>query len=185
MLNNYIERLFLLFRSKTVNKDLSLFKEIKLVRNDTWNKNNDNNNNNIINKDYVIRIYFEDEEQYILCKKNMKYKEYDPTISNFETKADDYKIINKGIGYITYRISTGQIGLFYIDKKYQNCGLGKQILLRAMEDIKNNGCNKVFAVTSKNHHFWANVFGSSFKWSERPDNSVTGSGYFLNLKYIF
>lgn len=160
-------------------RDLSSFKEVKLIRHDSWNHDI---KTGVFAKDYIWRVYFENgNQEYYSYTADMKYPEYAPTISNFETRDNDDRIANKGIGYISYRVATGQIGLFFIKKEYQNCGIGKQILLRAIEDIKHNGCNKVFAVTSKDHTFWSNVFKSSFKWSERPDDSVTGSGYCLDL----
>lgn len=160
-------------------RDLKSFKEVKLVRHDSWNHDI---KTGVFAKDYIWRVYFEDgNQEYYSCTADMKYPEYAPTISSFETRDNDEMIANKGIGYISYRVATGQIGLFFIKKEYQNCGIGKQILLRAIEDIKHNGCNKVFAVTSKDHTFWSNVFKSSFKWSKRPDDSVTGSGYCLDL----
>jgi ribosomal protein S18 acetylase RimI-like enzyme len=57
------------------------------------------------------------------------------------------------IGYIRYYITTGQIGLFFIDKEYQNRGLGKQILSNVIKELKMNNCKGVWAVTTTNHPF--------------------------------
>jgi len=47
----------------------------------------------------------------------------------------EYYDKDKRIGYIRYYITTGQIGLFFIDKEYQNRGLGKQILSKVIEEL--------------------------------------------------
>ena len=40
---------------------------------------------------------------------------------------------------------------------------------------------KIWAITTQNHPFWSNVFDKSFEFASRPHDSVTGSGYLLNL----
>ena len=54
-------------------------------------------------------------------------------------------------------MGTGQIGLFYIDEKYRNNGLGKEILNNVINEMKNNNIKEIWAVTSKDHKFWSNV----------------------------
>lgn len=154
--------------------DINSLKELKIVRYDSFN---DKLVTNTLRNDYIWRIYFTNDN--ILDVNDSKF--YTPDISNFKTRFEDEQIALNSTYYITYRVKTGQIGLFYAQKEYQNSGLGKQILLRVIEDIKNNVCDKVFAITSENNKFWANVYNKSFTWSERPDISVTGSGYFLEL----
>ena len=39
-------------------------------------------------------------------------------------------------GYISYIAKTGQIALFFISSDYRNRGLGKQVLLFALNDMK-------------------------------------------------
>jgi GNAT superfamily N-acetyltransferase len=85
------------------------------------------------------------------------------------------------IGYIRYYITTGQIGLFFIDKEYQNRGLGKQILSKVIKELKNNNCEEVWAVTTKNHTFWSNVYNKSFVPRDPAHPTVTGDGYFIDL----
>jgi hypothetical protein len=85
------------------------------------------------------------------------------------------------IGYIRYYITTGQIGLFFIDNEYQHRGLGKQILSKVIEDLKTNNCDEVWAVTSTNHSFWSNVYNKSFEYRDPAHPTVGGNGYFMKL----
>lgn len=176
----YITSLFkniytvLSLRKPNIPIDINNLHEVKLTRFDTWNTNNQNNSTR---NDYIWRIYF-------LSGTVPEYdvtKCYLPNKSSDEIRRSDECLASKGIAYIAYRTKTGQIGLFFIKPEYRNSGLGKQILLRAIDDIRNNNCMKVFAITSENHPFWSNVFKQSFRWSQRPDMSVTGSGYCLEL----
>jgi len=86
------------------------------------------------------------------------------------------------IGYIRYYITTGQIGLFFIDNEYQHRGLGKQILSKVIEDLKTNNCDEVWAVTSTNHSFWSNVYNKSFEYRDPAHLTVGSSGYFMKLQ---
>ena len=85
------------------------------------------------------------------------------------------------IGYIKYYITTGQIGLFFINKEYQNRGLGKQILSKVISELKENNCKEVWAVTLQDHPFWSNVYNKSFQYKDPVHSSVTGDGYFMKL----
>lgn len=89
---------------------------------------------------------------------------------------------SKHIGYIRYRTETGQIGIFVIfDDCYRNVGLGKQILNNTIEDLRNNNQSSVWAITTENHSFWANIYNKKFIYKERVHSSVTGSGYLMNI----
>jgi len=134
------------------------FKEISFAFDDTWNK---------IPKSDIWKCYF---------KKNFNFNEIN---LNITTQTEFENICEKSIGYINYRTGTGQIGYFFINENYRNKSLGKQILLNAILDMKNNKI--VWTIASHNHPFWSNVFNKSFKYSERPHMSVTGSGYLLHL----
>jgi hypothetical protein len=100
---------------------------------------------------------------------------------------DDIYIDNKKVGYIEYRIKTGQICLFYIyEREIRNCGLGKNVLYNTIETIrfKNPQIKYVWAATSKNHPFWSNVYNKNFIYSgdnSSVHNSITGFGYSLEL----
>lgn len=103
---------------------------------------------------------------------------------------DNIIVDNTIIGYIQYRIKTGQIGLFFIDSEYRNRGLGRQVLYNTINTIrdKNPEIKSVWAVTTQDHKFWSNVYNKSFRFEDRVHNSVTGFGYILDLetfdKYI-
>lgn len=145
-------------------------KEVKVVRYDTWNKKLENNGK----CEYICRFYFLQEQQIPKCNENL----IDLSIQRENCECIQ-KMMKESIGYITYRRRTGQIGLFRFDEQYRNKGLGKQILLKVIEDLPER--NEIFAVTTKNHPFWSNVFDKSFKWSKDPHNSVTGEGYLLEI----
>ena len=85
------------------------------------------------------------------------------------------------IGYIRYYITTGQIGLFFIDNNYQNRGIGKQILSKVIKELEANNCEEVWAVTIKNHSFWSNVYNKSFTYRDPAHPTIGGSGYFMNF----
>ena len=86
------------------------------------------------------------------------------------------------IGYIRYYVNTGQIGLFFIQKEYQNRGLGKQILCKVIQELQENNCDEIWAVTSKDHAFWSNVYHQSFSYRDPAHPSVGGDGYFMDLR---
>lgn len=90
---------------------------------------------------------------------------------------------NRYVGFITYRINNGQIGLFSIEETYQNRGLGKQILLQTIEDMKKNNITEIWAVALQGHPFWSNVFNKSFQWYEENQlhPSVRGHGYKMKI----
>jgi len=93
-----------------------------------------------------------------------------------------YNKKDEKIGYIRYYITTGQIGLFFIDEEYQNRGLGKQILSKVIEELKENQCEEAWAVGTDNHIFWLNVYNKSFTRKVPAHPSVTGPGYVYRLK---
>ena len=93
----------------------------------------------------------------------------------------EYYDKNKKIGYIRYYITTGQIGLFFIDDDYQNRGIGKQILSKVIKELETNNCEEVWAVTSQNHSFWSNVYNKSFVHRDPAHPTVGGDGYFMKL----
>ena len=91
------------------------------------------------------------------------------------------KDTNQEIGYIDYRRASGQVGLFRLDEQYRNKGLGKQILQRVIDDLKQHGIKSVWAVTTKDHEFWSNVFNKSFQYREPIQLPCTGHGYALDI----
>ncbi len=147
---------------KRTKLDIKNFKEVKIKIDDTWNK--------VKNGETWVYYY----------EKNFDTSKL--AIDTIKNRHDLENICYKNcIGYINYRTGTGQIGLFYINKKYQNRGLGKQILKKVMIDLKEHNNKTLWAVTSENHPFWSNVYAKSFEYKIRLHPSVTGSGYLLNL----
>lgn len=97
---------------------------------------------------------------------------------------DVYFYDKKEIGFISYRLHTGQIGLLELEKKYRRQGLGKQMLTTAIKNIKTFGTTDVvFAFTSQDHPFWRNVYNKSFSWRDfgQLHWSITGHGYIMKI----
>lgn len=148
------------------NKKINLedYHEITVILNDDWNT---------VQRGSIWKCYFEKND------KNCKNIDIDQITDRYEVE----KICANSIGYIHYRIGTGQIGLFFINREYANRGLGKQILIKTIEHMKLCDNKSVWAVTSKDHPFWSNVFGKSFLYrdSKKLHPSVTGDGYILDF----
>jgi GNAT superfamily N-acetyltransferase len=129
---------------------------------------------------YYIKSIFCPRLKYLKLNDFTEIRKIDVSI-----KLEYFTKTNKSIGYIKYK-PTGQIGLFFIDEEYQNRGLGKQILSKVIDELSDIGCNEVWAVTTKNHIFWSNVYDKQFKPRQPAHSSVTGSGYYINLdKFVY
>ena len=106
----------------------------------------------------------------------------------YETRDDP----PKEVGYIQFAPDSGQIGLFFLDTPFQNRGLGKQMLAEATANIHEaqlllpaeDRTHKVWAVTTDNHPFWSNVWGSVFRPVNPASPRVTGSGYSADLDRV-
>ena len=103
-------------------------------------------------------------------------------VKNGEKNIKYYNNEGKYIGYINYRLAVGQIGLFYLDKNYRNRGLGKQILNKTINDIKDYGTKEVWVVSSENDQFWSNVNNKSFINRDPAHSSIRSSGFFMKIK---
>ena len=103
-------------------------------------------------------------------------------IPNSDVHIDFYDN-NYKIGYISYRLGVGQIGLFYITEMYRNRGLGKQILEQTIKEMKENNIEYIWCVTSKNHPFWSNIYNKKMIWCDegKLHPSVTGYGYKMKI----
>lgn len=149
------------YKKKTIK--IEEFKEIKIVINDDWNKiKNGNTWLCYYNKDFNTKTL----ENSLVINRDQIEENY----------------LKNSVGYISYKTTTGQIGLFFIKKKYQNQGFGKQILDKVIKDLVFHNQKKVFAITTENHPFWSNVYNGAFEFKKRPHESVTGSGYLLDIK---
>jgi hypothetical protein len=107
---------------------------------------------------------------------------YDSTRRTYFTKTNQ----PKEIGYIQYNKCSGEIELFFIyhQKSYQytNKGLGKQILKVAIDDIKDyNSSDIVWAVTTKDHPFWSNVWNKSFTYADPVHKKLMCDGYLMEI----
>ena len=87
---------------------------------------------------------------------------------------------HKEIGYIEYKPHIGKICLFFItNERYQNRGLGTQILDNVIDDFRKHQIKRVWLVTNKcPHPFWER---NGFSYTEHPDSSVTMHGYTRTL----
>ena len=97
---------------------------------------------------------------------------------NYDNQNNDVKA-----GYISYVAKTGQIALFFINSDYRNRGLGKQVLLFALNDMKTFTPSHIWAITYINHPFWSNVFDKSFQWYHKDQlhPSVSSPGYKMKI----
>lgn len=76
----------------------------------------------------------------------------------YKNKKDEH------VGFIDYKPKIGQIGMFIIQDKYRNKGLGKQILTKPMNEMRQYDVKEVWASTLGEHPFWANVFNKTFEY---------------------
>lgn len=122
-------------------------------------------------RDFIEKKVVSDDEWNKIKNGNVRY-EY------FKEENDI-----RPFGYIQFRPTVGQIGLFFIfDKNLRGRGLGKQMLLKAIQDIKEHGkVDTIWAVTLENHEFWSNVWNKSFTWKDPPHSTVTSGGYKLKI----
>lgn len=51
--------------------------------------------------------------------------------------------------YISYRAGVGQVGIFILEKEYQNRRLGKQILTQTINNMKEFNQTHIWAITLK------------------------------------
>lgn len=114
----------------------------------------------------------------MVLKKTITDDTWNDVISGEITK--EYYYNNDLIAHINYRLN-GQIGLFFVLDKYQNLGIGKQILNNVIIDMQYHKIPYVWAITTKNHPFWHNVYKNGFTYSKRPHLSVSGSGYIMKI----
>ena len=88
-------------------------------------------------------------------------------------------------GEVWYRPKLGQVGIFKLEERYRNRGLGKQILIQTIENMKDyNKATHIWTITTQNHPFWANVMNRKFQWYECCNSypNVCGSGYKMRLR---
>lgn len=91
---------------------------------------------------------------------------------------------NAFAGMINYKVAVGQVSLLYLEKKYQNKGIGKEILLQTMTHMKEYKTPYIWTLcNNKNHFFWSNVFQKKFVWCENEmlHPSVHGSGFKMKM----
>lgn len=132
-------------------------------------------------EDFVERIVIEDDTW-----NKHKYSEISRWYYKDSRSMRQTNLRTNAVAYINYRIGTGQIGIFAIyDDSLRGCGLGKQILSRAVKDIAHDGRSKqVWASTTENHPFWSNVWGKCFQYSDPVDDSCSADGYGADIDII-
>jgi GNAT superfamily N-acetyltransferase len=86
---------------------------------------------------------------------------------------------NEVIGQIEYTKNDGQIRLLYIAHGYRNQGLGKEMLIKACEDIK---ADQIWLVSSEDHYFWNKY--PVFNFKDPAHDRVTGLGFYADRKKV-
>lgn len=140
---------------------LSNFHEVRFVEKDIWNGHENGE---------ICLSYYTDKS---------KVPEPRTQVLDEHRRYDNVKY--NGIGYIQYRKNVGQVGLIRLDDEFRGRTLGKQMLDKAIAEMRESGATEVWAVTSKNHPFWSNVYNQSFTWRNPAHSSVTGHGYYMKL----
>lgn len=112
--------------------------------------------------------------------------EVDPWGPIYENhKLEYFDSQGESIGYNDYRPKMGQIGRFVLEEEYRNRGLGKQILLKCMDEMRSNGVKEMYLVSTPDHSVWPNIFNKAFTYREPaqldPNIHVTGGGFYLKL----
>lgn len=101
---------------------------------------------------------------------------------NYVTHLEYFNDKNESIGYIDYRLSNGEIDMFGLEHKYRNQGLGKQILLKTIDEMKQQHLKEIWGFALEGHPFWSNVFNKSFTYRNPiHPSSPTLCGYFMKL----
>ena len=125
--------------------------------------------------DFEEKRYISSEFELITNEDFIRHKKQNAIILEYYDK-------NTHIGYIRYYLTTGQICMFYIKKEYQNRGLGKQILRKAIKEMRENHCEEIWLISSKNHPFWENIFQQSFVYRNPIHISIKDcDGYYLDM----
>lgn len=82
----------------------------------------------------------------------------------------------KEIAMINYRPNVGQIGkLFVFDENNRHRGLGKQMVMNAAREMRNNGTKEIWGVSTRD-------FSTVFTPRDPAHPSVDGPGYFMNFE---
>jgi GNAT superfamily N-acetyltransferase len=98
-------------------------------------------------------------------------------------KLVEYYENNDKIGYIYYNLQNGSINIFYINEKYRNQGLGKQILNKVINEMKDYNIDILWVTNaSKYNEFWKNVNNKSFTYKFPIGVEPHLSGYYMKLK---
>lgn len=98
-------------------------------------------------------------------------------------KLVEYYENNEKIGYIYYNIKNGSINVFYINEKYRNQGLGKQMLDKVIDEMKDYNIDTIWVTNaSKYNEFWKNVYNKSFTYTFPVGVEPHLSGYYMKLK---
>lgn len=80
---------------------------------------------------------------------------------------------NRIICKIIYGTKSGSIEMISVENKYKGRGLGKQMLIDALQDMRNNCLNQAYAIAKRNHPFWNNIFKRAFKVNETKTKQLS------------
>lgn len=93
----------------------------------------------------------------------------------------DYYYDEVQMGLVQYHLKTGQIGMLIIHKDYSNIGIGKYIVGKIIEEMKENKNNELWLIANKEHTFWSNVFNKSFSYRTPITDNIPFGGFYMKL----
>ncbi len=65
-----------------------------------------------------------------------------------------YYYNNELVSYVKYSLETGEISIMKIEEQYQNKKIGTQILENVIYDMRQNGRDRIYCLSYRNHPFW-------------------------------
>jgi GNAT superfamily N-acetyltransferase len=136
----------------------------------------------------ITKLFVKERPKPLLLSdfKETKTIEDDPWGPIYENhKLEYFNDQGESIGYNAYSPKMGQIGIFVLEEEYRNRGLGKQILLKCMDEMRSHDVKEMFLVSTPDHPVWLNIFNNALTSRDPaqldPNIRVTGGGFYLKL----
>jgi predicted acetyltransferase len=79
------------------------------------------------------------------------------------------------VGFIRYKLYTGQICYLFVEPKYRKKGISNKLLELSFENMKQYNINEAWITCKINHYYWSKVFGN---FRDPVHITVSGYGYY-------